>query len=97
MTGNEQLERWVVGESVHNDESGECCPDFSCCQPRLLASKEERKAFAEADRRGDEKSKLTMLGGFLGAAISLAADLREAKGEKHPKVYIADGIEHSKA
>lgn len=69
MTCKEQLERWVAGESVHNDERDECCPDFSCCQPELLASEDERRAFKEAHDRGDENSIMAMLGGFLGAAM----------------------------
>ncbi len=31
----EQIILWVSGESVHSDHrfpSGECCPDYSCCQ-----------------------------------------------------------------
>ena len=28
---DKQLEQWVLGNSIHNKESDECCPDFSCC------------------------------------------------------------------
>lgn len=28
-----QLHRWVNGDSRHNDQDNECCPDFSCCCP----------------------------------------------------------------
>jgi len=31
MKPNEQLAKWVNGESIHNKERDECCPDFSCC------------------------------------------------------------------
>jgi hypothetical protein len=39
------LEQWVAGNPVHDNERNECCPDFSCCKPHLLASEEERKEF----------------------------------------------------
>ena len=67
MTPEQQVDRWVAGESVHNDdrtlkvvdedgnvvriirlEGGECCPDFSCCRPELLAPPEVRRAFKAA-------------------------------------------------
>jgi len=32
MTAQEQLEKWVRGENVHNKTNDECCPDFACCQ-----------------------------------------------------------------
>jgi hypothetical protein len=76
---DEQLRLWVEGTSVHNDEAGECCPDFSCCQPGLLAPKETREAFA----RASEEERTSMLMMFLGAAIELAMEGKE-KG-----VYIA--------
>lgn len=28
--------QWVAGESHHNLVDDECCPDFSCCEPRLF-------------------------------------------------------------
>jgi len=57
MTEDEQLELWRAGTPVHNYdktvngiklEGGECCPDFSCCTPELLAEPEEREAFYNA-------------------------------------------------
>lgn len=70
MTSDEQLARWVEGESVHNDELEECCPDFSCCEPRLLADKAERQAFKDAN----DDDRHAMLFGFLGAGMALASD-----------------------
>lgn len=32
----EQGRQWVAGESHHNRVDDECCPDFSCCVPRLF-------------------------------------------------------------
>lgn len=75
MTPNEQLDEWVKGNSIHNTELGECCPDFSCCHPELLASEAERTAFRDAD----EKTRYSMLGMFLGAAISKAFDSTDVK------------------
>lgn len=49
MTYEEQLAKWVEGESVHMPD--QCCPDFSCCNPRLQQPKEVREAFAAADER----------------------------------------------
>lgn len=31
-----QLRRWVEGHSEHNRIDDECCPDFSCCNPKLF-------------------------------------------------------------
>lgn len=45
---NNYLEQWVKGNPVHDHQGGECCPDFSCCKPHLLATEEERKEFVLA-------------------------------------------------
>lgn len=61
MTSDEQLKKWVDGESVHNgptSKDGECCPDFSCCQPGLKWPPEKRKEFAGADDQ--TRSKMLM-------------------------------------
>lgn len=65
MTFDEQLERWIAGESVHNDSRDECCPDFSCCKPELLAPMEVRKTFKDAN----EEDRMQMLMMFLGGAF----------------------------
>ncbi len=65
MDTDEQLNKWVVGESIHNKEQDECCPDFSCCQSHYKASKEERKLFRDRPELRDQ-----MLMGFLGAALA---------------------------
>ena len=84
MKPEKQLELWVKGESVHNDEKGECCPDFSCCKPHLLAPEHERKVFLEASQKGDDKTTTSMLFEFLGRAFS------------SPKVYVAGYSENYK-
>lgn len=64
-----QLALWVDGKSEHNDENGECCPDFSCCIGEI-SSPEDRQLYADAIATGNEAVKMKMLGGFLGAAMA---------------------------
>ena len=78
MTSDEQLAKWLEGESIHNTTRDECCPDFSCCKPELLADEKTRKAFVNTD---DREIRCQFLGMFLGAAMELAAEGK--------KVYIA--------
>lgn len=66
MTCDEQLAEWLKGNSIHNDDRDECCPDFSCCNPDSLVDYRTRKAFID----GDEKTRISMLGMFLGNAFS---------------------------
>ncbi len=66
VSTDEQLERWVAGEPVHNDEKDECCPDFSCCNPKLLATQEEREKF----RGASEDERAAMLSIFLGRMLA---------------------------
>lgn len=85
MSYDEQVERWVNGESVHKSDTDECCPDFSCCQPQLLAEKKIRVLFQGSDK--EVRNGLLM--GFLGACI-----LSVLEGESE-KVYIAGrGVEN---
>lgn len=65
-----QLDEWVKGNPIHNDTDDECCPDFSCCKPEMLAPLETRERFAQAEREGDDTTKTEMLGMFLGGAFS---------------------------
>ncbi|MFQ6609148.1 MAG: hypothetical protein ACE5EE_11575, partial [Fidelibacterota bacterium] len=62
----EQLDRWVEGESIHKSDTDECCPDFSCCRPELLTDKKTRELF----RDSKEDVRLGLLGGFLGEALA---------------------------
>lgn len=66
MTCNEQLVAWVRGRSLHNEDRDECCPDFSCCRPELLAPLGERERFLAADDDGRHG----MLIVFLGRALA---------------------------
>ncbi len=82
-----QLDAWVAGTSTHNTVDGECCPDFSCCNTDVRTPVEMRERFARAQAEGDEKTKMAMLGGFLGAAIASALP--------DTKVYVTgDGSKH---
>ena len=65
MKPNEQLAKWVNGESIHNKERDECCPDFSCCNPDVTTPAEERVKFLNAS----ESERHGMLFGFLGKAL----------------------------
>ena len=80
MTNIEQIDKWLEGESVHNDERDECCPDFSCCQPELLADKDTRQLFSDAFKSNQSEIYEPLLMGFLGASLSLMST---------EKVYIA--------
>lgn len=53
MTRFEQLENWVQGKSLHNDEAEECCPDFSCCTDELAVDNTIRMSYLEAVKKGD--------------------------------------------
>jgi len=65
----EQLNLWVEGQSIHNDELGECCPDFSCCRPELLAPKEVREIFRHAYLKGNEETTMRLLMEFLAKSL----------------------------
>jgi hypothetical protein len=82
-TADEQLQAWARGESLCPSTSGECCPDFSCCQPKLQWDEAKRQKFMAADPGTREK----MLMGALGAAMALAF---EKKGEEK-RVHITRG------
>lgn len=65
-TPDEQLQRWVAGESVCPNTKHECCPDFSCCKPNLKWSPEKRTKFMTASQGEREK----MMMGALGAVVA---------------------------
>jgi hypothetical protein len=62
-----QVDEWVKGNSIHNKEDDECCPDFSCCKPELKAPIEIRETFKNANQEQRE----SMLFSFLGNAIPM--------------------------
>lgn len=81
MTSEEQLKLWVEGKPVHRNDvtigdfklqGGECCPDFSCCMPNLLADEATRKAFSAAA----QKEQTRMLTRFLAKMLMNHAGLK---------------------
>lgn len=74
MTPEEQLDLWCAGRSVHNDERQECCPDFSCCNPKMDTPIPERLLFRDRPELRQE-----MLFGYLGKALAM---------EFGPKVHV---------
>ena len=77
-----QLEEWVAGRPKHNpfapgcdtveeSQGGECCHDFSCCCPSMLADEPARVSFAKAHRAKQEG----MLIGFLSAFCAQAGNV----------------------
>lgn len=70
MTLEEQTERWAAGESIHLD--GQCTPDFSCCEPELLAPVEIRQAYLAASIG----ERIQFLGHFLNAAFARETEQR---------------------
>jgi hypothetical protein len=66
MTPNEQLDFWIKGINIHNDERDECCPDFSCCQKKNHWSIEMRELFSKKYREEGEEAILPMLMMALG-------------------------------
>ncbi len=85
MTHKEQLDLWVEGHPKHNQETDECCPDFSCCNSALLAPRETREEFRAAFLREDEALTMQLLMGFLSALCATQAG----------KVHIAGRDEES--
>ena len=65
MTAKEQLDKWVAGDSVHDYENDQCCPDFSCCNPDLAAHIGDREIFRKYFLEGNDSGTMTMLTGFL--------------------------------
>lgn len=68
----DQLSAWVAGWSFHDREHDQCCPDFSCCRPELLAPLKTRRLFAQRFRMGDDATTMAMLSSFLGNALAEA-------------------------
>jgi len=86
MTIEWQLELWLAGNSVHNKVRDECCPDFSCCNPELLAPQDVRAKFCKAYLEKDDTTTHGFLMHFLGAMIAANSD---------EPVYIAgQGVKH---
>ena len=90
MTYDEQLVSWVEGKPIHGEPGPleQCVPDFSCCEPRLLAPEAVREVFYKALAAGNEKVITRMLMEFVGKAFLLAPN-------SNSNVYIA-GLDASR-
>lgn len=82
MTDREQLQKWVDGESIHNKEFDQCCPDFSCCISELLVKKDIREKFYNAYILGDNLSTDAYSSIFLTALLDNKSflEMMEQKG-----------------
>lgn len=49
-----QIKQWLKGHAVHNATDDLCCPDFSCCHPKLAASVECKEAYLRAMEMEDD-------------------------------------------
>lgn len=72
-TPEEQLRRWAAGESVCPNTRHECCPDFSCCRPKLGWPLDRRAKFMAAGQGEREKMLMSSLG-------ALASDINVNDG-----------------
>lgn len=70
MKTTEQLNLWVEGKSIHNDELNECCPDFSCCNKKVTTPKAVREIFRNAYLKGNRTVVDRMLMEFLSGALA---------------------------
>ncbi len=64
-----QLNHWLAGRSLHLEMPDLCCPDYSCCQPDLLAPLEERELYVVAHNAGDVRTLTRLDCMFLGRLI----------------------------
>ena len=77
----EQLELWVAGQSIHNHERNECCPDFSCCNKEINTPQSVKELFIKAYQSENDRVVERLLMEFLATSISTLL--------YHPKVHIA--------
>lgn len=66
---------------IRIQEGGECCPDFSCCKPELLAPLEARQRYVAASQAEREGMLMGFLGGMLageGVDVHIAGPVEPA-------------------
>lgn len=83
VTPDEQVRRWADSDPVCPSTTGECCPDFSCCRPKLLWPEEKRRLFVQSDQATRER----MLVGSLVALVDdaeLRAHVTGVPGQNRP-------------
>jgi hypothetical protein len=64
-----QLNHWLRGRCLHLWMPNLCCPDYSCCEPGLLAPLEERELYVQAHNDGDTVTVVRLDAMFLGRLI----------------------------
>ncbi len=64
-----QLNHWLAGQSRHLTMPDLCTPDYSCCEPELLAPLEERELYVHARNASDTRTLTRMDCMFLGRLI----------------------------
>lgn len=69
MTPQDQLDLWVKGENVHNQDRGECCPDFACCCKDNHWPISERLKFAKVYKEGGSSAVEPLLLKSLGPVL----------------------------
>jgi hypothetical protein len=72
-----QIMLWVAGQSVHDDVTDTCCPDYSCCQPERQAPLEEREHYAALCQQGDAWAAARMRLAFLRRTLAEVPELVE--------------------
>lgn len=65
MTEVEQLNQWLLAKPIHRPNGDMCCPDYSCCNPELLAPLHERERFVGAVQQDDKETQRSMMRVFL--------------------------------
>ena len=82
MTPEEQLDRWLAGDSQCPNDRDECCPDFSCCVDGIDTPVKVKQRFIDNPEARDS---ICMM--FLGQLI--------AARRKEDEVHVAGmGAEH---
>jgi hypothetical protein len=67
-TPDEQLRRWVYGYPVCPNTNHECCPDLSCCRPKMLWPADKRAKFVAAGQGEREKMMMGSLSAILAGS-----------------------------
>ena len=67
LTPERQVALWVQGKPACPNTHGECCPDFSCCRPKLLVPPAVRKRFAAANPKERERMCTDFFGAFVAS------------------------------